>query len=418
MVASLLLAATPAAMGMAGTVMPDIPAMALGTLGLERLVAWKQERRAHQALFATVLLGFAALARPHMILLLAIGALLLVKDPLSIASWRSSRWSSWIPLVAAPILAALVLLVIRDPDPNASGAVSAPIQFSSREYLAPNVLAYLTHWSLALPLSIAWVVLRPTQVFRRWWLLLFATLVAGIALRFGEARPVFVAPLVGLSAAVLWDVLADALKRRDAVQLALGIWLFVPLAPAPYSHLPSKYLLAAAPAAAILVAREMEKRTAARSRLTLGLTMALGLALGIAILRADAAFGDVGRRAARELIAPNVAAGHRVWFAGHWGFHWYAERAGARSLTVTPPFPARGDLVVEPLNTDVSFRMRRLLRMTYPRITILGGVEDRRPGGRVMCKPRGAGFFSNDFGYLPWAWDDDVLDSFVLYRIE
>ncbi len=416
MLAALLLAATPALLGMAGTVMPDVPAAALGTLGLERLVAWKQERRVHQAVLSAVLLGSAPLARSHTILLIPIGALLLVGDFRTLASWRTTRWTAWLPLVAAPILMGMGLVVIRDPDARA--AVIGPTQLSSSASIVPNVIAFLAHWSLTIPLALPWALLRPVEVFRRWGVLLVSTLAAGAAIVLTGRGSVVLAPILAISVTVLWDVLADGLKRRDPLQLTLGLWLFVPLAPAPYPHLPAKYLLAAAPAAAILVAREMEERTAARSRLTLGLTMALGLALGIAILRADAAFGDVGRRAARELVAPNVAAGHRVWFAGHWGFHWYAERAGARSLTVTPPFPATGDLVVEPLNTDVSFRMRRLLRMTYPRITVLGSVEDRRPGGRVMCKQQGAGFFSNEWGYLPWAWDDDILDSFVLYRID
>ncbi len=76
------------------------------------------------------------------------------------------------------------------------------------------------------------------------------------------------------------------------------------------------------------------------------MTTVAGCALGFAILRADAAFADVGRRAAAELIAPRIAAGERVWFLGRWGFQWYAERAGARPVTLTAPFPARGDEVV------------------------------------------------------------------------
>ena len=64
------------------------------------------------------------------------------------------------------------------------------------------------------------------------------------------------------------------------------------------------------------------------TRPILALTTIAGVTLGIAILRADAAFAGLGRRAVAELIAPNVAAGHRVWFATNWGFQWYATRAG------------------------------------------------------------------------------------------
>ena len=73
-----------------------------------------------------------------------------------------------------------------------------------------------------------------------------------------------------------------------------------------------------------------------------GLVAVLGVVLGVALLRADAALAGAGRRAGPTLIAPRVAAGERVWFVGHWGFQWYAERAGARIVTTTPPYPAPG----------------------------------------------------------------------------
>ncbi|MEX2204985.1 MAG: hypothetical protein WEF50_02020 [Myxococcota bacterium] len=65
----------------------------------------------------------------------------------------------------------------------------------------------------------------------------------------------------------------------------------------------------------------------------LGATRVAGVVLGLLLIRADAAFAELGRRAAAELIEPNVRAGWTVWFDGHWGCQWYAERAGARSLT-------------------------------------------------------------------------------------
>jgi hypothetical protein len=43
--AALLLAAAPAVLAMASTAMPDIPAMSMAAVGLERLVAWRDSRR-------------------------------------------------------------------------------------------------------------------------------------------------------------------------------------------------------------------------------------------------------------------------------------------------------------------------------------------------------------------------------------
>jgi hypothetical protein len=134
--------------------------------------------------------------------------------------------------------------------------------------------------------------------------------------------------------------------------------------------------------------------------------------LGVAVLRADEVFAGLGRRAAAEWIAPRTAAGEKVWFAGHWGFQWYAEKAGARCLTRTPPYPEEGDLAVS------SLRAKGDAILWYPRRTRLGRIADDTPGGRVMSKELDAGFFSNGWGYLPWAWGDVVADELTLWRLD
>jgi hypothetical protein len=419
MASGLLLAAAPAVLAMAGTAMPDVAAMALGILGLERLVAWRDAGRAHQGLSAAALLGLAPLARSHLVLLLGIGLLLVAGDFLvNRTAWRNAPRPVWLPLAAAPLLTAAVIIAIRDPSSGTAALVTAPSRLSSATHLIPNSVAFATHWVLALPLAIPWALLRPMPLLHRWWAIAGAMVVASLLLQL-TGHPLFpIAPIAALGAVVLIDILADGWKRRDAVQVTLGLWLLVPFAPAPYSHLPSKYLLAAAPAAAILLAREMALHNRIWSRAILAGTVAVGLAVGMAILRADEAFAGLGRRAAAELVGPNVASGHRVWFAGHWGFQWYAEQAGGRILTLTPPYPASGDLIVTSRNSEPGYAILEMLGAEYPRVSHLARLEDRKPGGRIMNVRLGAGFFSNAWGYLPWAWGDEPLDTFDLWRIE
>jgi len=220
-----------------------------------------------------------------------------------------------------------------------------------------------------------------------------------------------IAPAAGLGAGVLWDVLGEGWRRRDAIQIVLGLSLLIALPVVIYMHMPSKYLLASAPTASILVGRALAARSRTLSRAILGATVVAGVVLGLLIIRADAAFSELGRRAANELIAPQVAAGRNVWFAGHFGFQWYAEKAGARCLTMTPPLPLCGDLAVSSLN---SFGYAINL---FPKRKLLATLEDNTPGGRIMDKSLGSGFYSNPWGYLPWAWGDDVLDQFSLWRL-
>jgi hypothetical protein len=108
--------------------------------------------------------------------------------------------------------------------------------------------------------------------------------------------------------------------------------------------------------------------------------------------------------------------GHRVWFAGHWGFQWYSEKAGGRILTLTPPYPEAGDLVVTSYECQPGTEIIETLRQRSG--THLARLEDASPGGRVMSHEAGAGFFSNSWGYLPWGWGTEPLDTFDLWRFD
>jgi hypothetical protein len=411
--AALLLAATPAALALASTAMPDVPAMAFGVLGIERLLAFRDGRGWSQALAASVALAFAALSRSHLLLLLPVGALLLVGGPLATQRLRELGWRPWLPLVAAPALFVAFAWLTRDPLAPNTALLESAQRYMDSSQLVRNVTGFAAHWTLALPLALPWAALRWRALVRQPFLYV-AALVWGVLLVQSEPRPdalLGVAAAV-LSAGVLWDVIADALRRRDAVQLALGAWLLIALPIAVYTHLPSKYLVASAPAAAILVARALESQSRTFARALLGATLVAGVVLGMLVIRADAAFAELGRRAAAELIAPNVRAGRTVWFDGHWGFQWYAERAGARPLTSTPPHPKSGDLILSGKRS-----MGQKLEY-FPQRVLRGVLEDTAPGGRVMSKRLGAGFYSTRWGLLPWAFGDDLRDRFELWQLD
>ena len=70
--AGLLTASAPAALGMAGTVMPDIAAMMFTVLGMERYIEWNRSRRSAAGIWAAVFLALAALTRINLLVLLPI----------------------------------------------------------------------------------------------------------------------------------------------------------------------------------------------------------------------------------------------------------------------------------------------------------------------------------------------------------
>jgi hypothetical protein len=166
-------------------------------------------------------------------------------------------------------------------------------------------------------------------------------------------------------------------------------------------------LLPALPAAAILAAYGIDRLTSRRS--VLALATGAGATLGVLILRADARLAGSGRAAAAQLIRPRTQAGERVWFAGHWGYHWYAEAAGALPLSIDPPFPSRGDVIV---SSSVDRPVGLLPRVPRTLIETWGSSE---AAGQVMSQH--AGFYSDLWGLFPWWWEPPSGSGFQVWRV-
>ncbi|HEX4824962.1 MAG TPA: hypothetical protein VFV19_11690 [Candidatus Polarisedimenticolaceae bacterium] len=397
--ASLLLAATPAVLGMAATAMPDVAAMALGVLGLERTAAFGRDARRGQAVVAALYLGAATLCRSHLAALAVVAWLLGPNDR-----------RRWIVPVAALLAAAAAFTITRDPQSHAgAGAVAgAAATFVFAPAVLRNVVSFPVHLALAFPFAIAWLLLCPIAIVRSPVLYVAGAGAWAYIRLHPEVGPQVAAIAAGLGAAALFDLAWQAFKRRDRIDGMLATWCLTPIAVVPYLHLPSKYLLAAAPAMAIAVARQKGRLP----KLSLAVPVVCGTLLGVLILRADARFAGTGRRAAETLVAPAVTSGKTVWFNGHWGFQWYAERAGARPLTQTPPHPHWGDLVI------ASGHAEGELMGAMPNKRLVSSLDDTRPGGRIMSRACDAGFFSNGWGYLPWAWGSDSVDRYEVWSIE
>jgi hypothetical protein len=418
----LLVAASPTVLAMTGTAMPDVTVMTLGTAGMERLVAWQQERRRHQVAAAVLLLGLAPLARSHGLLLLGVAAILLFWERPIPARWRDRLLRLW-PVAAAGAVMLAIVVVTRDRGPEAGNVVSAAAGLSSASTtrLSKNLAAFFVHWVLTVTFAVPWVALRWREMVRS--RLVLGAAVLGMALAAYVARTRgsnfywSLVPVAGVGAAALVDVFREARSRGRLQDLALACWLLIGLVALPYVQLPSKYLVASAPAAAILLARVAGRARGLVPRVALGVTLVVGAALGLAIIRADAALSGMSKAAVEKLIVPRVAAGEKVWFVGHWGFQWYAENAGARPVSLTTQFPSAGDTVVVSATSSPSEKVLKRLRNDFPYAIPLDRMTDTSDGGRVMNVRRKVGFFSNGHGALPWTWSRSPLDEFTVWAL-
>jgi hypothetical protein len=337
-IGSLLLVAIPPLLPMASTARPDVLALAVGLVGIERLAAWKDERKLGQGAVAALALGLAGVARPHLALLLPLGAFFLLE---SLNPWeillqvRKSLWL-WFPVAAGGLLLAAVILATRE----RGLALTPPATFSGLEHIRANLRSYLLFFCFPLPLGICWVLARWTISPRQ----VVSAILSAIAVTLLVGGKQLVLVLTGGYA--LTGLLWDAWKNRDRESLFLGLWLLVPLPVAYYGHFPIKYLLPCMPALILICLRLGSMLPVRIARIGSILLIAGGMSYSLLILRPDAKFADFGRDALSALIRPHVLTGEKIWFLNQFSANWYAPQAGAELMIPGVREPERGDLIV------------------------------------------------------------------------
>jgi hypothetical protein len=195
-------------------------------------------------------------------------------------------------------------------------------------------------------------------------------------------------------------------------ELPLLVWLASGLVALPYVYMGAKYLLPGVPAAALLIVRYASRVRQQRYPLTVAILVAAGWISGALVILGDTALASSQRAAVDGIVAPRVRRGKQVWAGGQWGFLYYAEEAGAKALGNTPPLPQPGDEIVIS-RLDYYGMLNRL----PIRKELLNTRFDERCGVFVLNRRFHAGFYSNRFGYLPFAIGCGELNAYDLYRV-
>jgi hypothetical protein len=389
---ALLLVAIPPLLPMASTAIPDVLALAVGLVAIERLAAWKDERRWHQAAVAAIALGLAGIARAHLALLLPLGACFLMESTYPrelLRQFRKSLWL-WTPVLAGGCVLFGMILATREHNL----LLNPPPAFTGVEHIRGNLRSYLLYFAFPLPLAASWAAARWTISPYRVVLMILAAAAIALLLEPRNRVPEIVLTLIG--GYVLANLLWDAWKCRDRESLFLCLWLLVPLPIVYYGHLPIKYLLPAMPAI-ILLSFRLSSAMPARIARTAGILVVIGgLAYSCLILRADAEFADFGRDAVPALIRPQVRAGKKVWFPNQFSAYWYAPLAGAELVVPGVREPGRGDLlVIGMLEGGTAFLQK------FPNRKLVQALTHHYRFGRTMGA--GASLYTN-WGDINWLW--------------
>jgi hypothetical protein len=401
----LLIASNPVTLAMAANCTPDVMAIMFGMAGMDRLLLFREERRRGAGLASGCLLAAAVLCRASTAPLLLVSALLLMP-----ATWKRAAECLW-PMGVAAVAVVLFLGLNRGPGANAT--VGAAFQaLTSMRNVPRNLVAFLGYQALTGPLLV-YALLASGRKFAG----VVAALVAlGVAASMlagalgGPANVVLYAVPAALGICFILALVGVVGDLRSA--LPLLVWLGAGLVAMPYVYMGAKYLLPGVPAAALLIVLHAARVRQRRYPLTVALLVAMGWISGALIIVGDTTLASSQRAAVDRLIAPRIRRGLKVWAGGQWAFLAYAEEAGAKALANTPPLPGPGEIIV--VSRLDYYGM--LLRMPI-RLELLNTQTDRRCGVFVLNRRLAAGFYSNRFGYLPFAIGCGEVNAYDLYRV-
>lgn len=411
--ASLLLMATPPFLPAASSAMPDIPALALGLFGLERLLAWKTFGRPAAALAAALALGLTPFARPHYVAVVALAALLLADTPRLSALRELLHPARLTPVLGAAAVFAGTVWLAR----QGGGSLAPPAKMAGHQQFWWNLRAYLVYFVWPIPWAPLWIWRWRREKSLHLVALAAAASCAAILVRMKLADLwisgsflLFLAA-AALGAAALLHAWVWAARRRNALAALLLAWMLIPAPAVFYIHMPVRYFTVTVPACILLllsVAGDLPRRKLILAAWTV---IVVGALHSAAILYMDNYAAGMARTAARRLIAPRVAAGERVWWSGQWGLHWYAPQAGARESWPGKSGPSPGDLLVTGVLEGADHPLAR-----FPHRTLVDSLSFACSCGRTL-PPRG-GLYTNLASPLLWQWGTDEVNRYEVWRIE
>jgi hypothetical protein len=210
----------------------------------------------------------------------------------------------------------------------------------------------------------------------------------------------------------------DLAERRSADAWLLALWLFGVWFFASFTNwtTTARAILPAAPAAAILLVRNLERaRTALRlpSHWPRALVpLAAGLVLSLAVAWADTALAVSARTAAETLSRKYDRGRGRLYFQGAWGFQQYMQAAGGTRLDLNAVTLNLGDVVITPANNT------NLIILPPQAVYEVESIA--LPAGRgltTLSLARGAGFYAALYGPLPYTFGPVPLERYTVARI-
>jgi hypothetical protein len=394
---ALMFALTSAGIVVSSNVMRDVPTAALTTAAVAAVVTGTDRNDGRWVGAGFLLAGLALLTRFTALVILPV----LVLPPLLKGRLRLTAWLA-LPLLMLALWCVhnwwtygeLQLLAQLDRGHNRPGHAwsdnlcGLPVVLGSLLYIAPALLVHAAvsrDRSALLAVALAWPATAwLTQRYLEWGAdaqYLFWSL--------GGCAVLVICALEGVRGAR-----RPTRDPRGADSLLLLAWLGAQLAVAvvlaPFQAV--RHLIPALPPLVLLGFRYLAPGL--RRHHTLLATL-VGVQAGIAftVAIADSDYADAYRDFAARAEAQLGTEDDDIWFLGHWGWLYYAERAGLRKLHATGPYPETGDLLIVPVQVDKGAVLERTPRLRERLLKLDEILYAGRTPFRTM-HTAGAGFYA------------------------
>ena len=425
--AALVLLAMPAVLVSATTLMVDVLMLALWCWAFILWTEALEERRGGMLLAAGLLAALCALTKYSGLLLIPLMALY--------ALGRERRWWGWLPglILAIALVAAFnAYMSFRYGVFPLTGAGGYALSYRPAElrWLESGIVG-LSFLGGGLLVGLFYMPLLWSRVGLTIWLLVLTLVAAalswfdsigGLVLRDAAGAHwlavVQLAVFVTCGAQWLSLAAADLWRRRDLMSLVLVLWLVGVLVFAAFLNwsINARSVLPAAPAAALLLARRLRHNREVcepRARLLSLAPLVAGLMVAFLVASADYVLAESARRAGVELVQKHQPADGTLWYQGAWGFHYYAKSAGAQRIDQTDVRLLPGDVVIQPANnTSVNpIPSNWVTLLEHREIPVMPWVA-------TMAQSVGAGFYTNLWGPLPFAFGAAPAETYDVLRME
>ncbi|MBL8900542.1 MAG: glycosyltransferase family 39 protein [Planctomycetes bacterium] len=396
---------SPVLVVLAQSLMSDVPALALGVLGLGSFARAERERSFRGALGAGCWLACAGLTR-YAALAFAVFPLAQLVRP-GAAPRAAGQRSRALAAGALPIASALLFQAWFAARYGASHfeLLASYVRFEDLRAPELRVIAFLPALAVALPASIAVLGAPLGRRAAGAALLVGALLGACGAWRSSAVHGIaydvpHLALLCALAAVgTALPIAAFRARRNFAERALLGAALLALLAAAPAGA--ARYALPLALLCAVALRAELARLRPAFWRAALALQIALAAGLALADLRAARS----ARACYRAAAALAEHRGGRLWVRGELGLRYELARAGAHYLDAHERGVQEGDLLVRSERaTPADARFAPRVEAALPvAAEALFEADDSFPL-RLHQPYAGAGFYGHRAGLLPFAF--------------